>query len=87
MVSNVKVFGDLLILEPYFLMLLDVNIRYTDVYVIHTSEIIVDKWYSDEAWFVDEFCMIYESINNLEIIGSYIGLDVSFWEDNDLDED
>lgn len=82
-VNIMKVYGDLFEIQGHFLTMLDANIQYTDVYCIEVAEDSPEQFYSSWARFVDENCMVWEVIDNLEAIGGCTQHDVHFWEDDE----
>jgi hypothetical protein len=82
-----RIYGDLFTIQGHFLTMLDANIKYPDVYVIHCADDPPEQFYASWARFIDENCMAWEVIDHLESIGNYTQHDVHFWEDDDDEED
>lgn len=82
LVNEMRVYGDLLEIQPHFLSMMDFKLQYSDVYCIDMdgSDEIFD---AERAMFIEELCLAYECIDLLEDIGTCVGFDVSFWEDDE----
>lgn len=83
-----KVYGDLFEIESGFLTLLDYKLQYPDIYLIYVTNEngqFIDDFIGEKAWFIDENCWVWETIEQLSSIMMFTGADsdVTFWEDDD----